>query len=193
MRNGSDSPFDNSISLKTFTFATCPAAAMMNVFNEIELSNGESLPFRIVRYSPALTERGTDLALLQIARKNLPVLPLGDSDSVRVGDSIWSVGYPAVASSSDEVIGGWLSRDSDLEPTFNPGTITAIKRNVANVPVLQSNVAIYRGNSGGPAVDKDGDVIGISTWGHAEAEQIKFLVPINVAKSMLSTAGVSPN
>src|SRR5437762_942609 len=165
----------------------------MNVFNEIELSNGESLPFRIVRYSPALTERGTDLALLQIARKNLPVLPLGDSDSVRVGDSIWSVGYPAVASSSDEVIGGWLSRDSDLEPTFNPGTITAIKRNVANTPVLQSNVAIYRGNSGGPAVNRDGEVIAISTWGHSEVEQIKFLVPINVARALLVQANVAPN
>ena len=123
----------------------------------------------------------------------MPVLALGDSDSVRVGDSIWSVGYPAVASSTDEVIGGWLSRDSDLEPTFNPGTITAIKRDVNNTPVLQSNVAIYRGNSGGPAVDRDGEVIGISTWGHKEAEQIKFLVPIDVAKSMLAEASVSPN
>jgi S1-C subfamily serine protease len=165
----------------------------INVVNNVELSNGETLPFRIIRYSPALSERGTDLALLQIDRKGLPVLALGDSDSVRVGDSIWSVGYPAVASSTDEVIGGWLSRDSDLEPTFNPGTITAIKRDVNNTPVLQSNVAIYRGNSGGPAVDRDGEVIGISTWGHKEAEQIKFLVPINVAKSMLAEASVAPN
>jgi serine protease Do len=173
--------------------AAAGQVANISVVNNVELSNGETLPFRIVRYSPALMERGTDLALLQIDHKSLPVIALGDSDNVRVGDSIWSVGYPAVASSTDEVIGGWLSRDSDLEPTFNPGTITAIKRDVNNTPVLQSNVAIYRGNSGGPAVDRDGEVIGISTWGHKEAEQIKFLVPINVAKQMLAAASVAPN
>ena len=55
--------------------------------------------------------------------------------------------------------------------------------------MFQSNVAIYRGNSGGPAVKREGDVIGISTWGHADAEQIKFLVPINVAKNFLTAAG----
>jgi serine protease Do len=165
----------------------------VNIVNNVELSNGETLPFTIKSYSPELAQRGRDLAVLAIEHVNLPTLPLGDSDTVRVGDSIWAVGYPAVASSTDEVIGGWLSRDSDLEATFNPGTITAIKRNVNNVPVLQSNVAIYRGNSGGPAVDKDGDVIGISTWGHAEAEQIKFLVPINVAKSMVAQAGIPAN
>ena len=98
-----------------------------------------------------------------------------------------------MASSTDDVIGGWLSRDSDLEATFNPGTITAIKRNVANTPVFQSNVAIYRGNSGGPAVNRDGEVIGVSTWGHTNAEQIKFLVPINVARQFLAEAGVTPN
>jgi serine protease Do len=163
------------------------------VVNEVELSNGEKLPFRIVRYSPALSERGTDLALLHITRKNLPVLQVGDSDATRVGDAIWSIGYPAVASSTDEVIGGWLSRDSDLEATFNPGMITAIKRNVANTPVFQSNVAIYRGNSGGPAVDREGQVIGISTWGHTDAESIKFLVPIDVAKSVLAEARVPLN
>ncbi|HEX7190277.1 MAG TPA: trypsin-like peptidase domain-containing protein [Thermoanaerobaculia bacterium] len=165
----------------------------VNVVDNVELSNGETLPFTIKSYSPELAQRGRDLAVLSIEHVNLPTLPLGDSDTVRVGDSIWAVGYPAVASSTDEVIGGWLSRDSDLEATFNPGTITAIKRNVNNVPVLQSNVAIYRGNSGGPAVDKDGDVVGISTWGHAEAEQIKFLVPINQAKSMLVEAGIPTN
>lgn len=162
----------------------------VKVVNQVELSNGETLPFKIRRYSPALSERGTDLAILTIARKNLPALPLGDSDATRVGESIWSIGYPAVASSTDEVIGGWLSRDSDLEPTVNPGMITAIKRNVTNTPVFQSNVAIYRGNSGGPAVNRNGEVIGVSTWGHTSAEQIKFLVPVNVAKQLLQQAGV---
>jgi len=165
----------------------------VTVTNEVELSNGEKLPFTIDRLSPELTQHGTDLALLRVNHKNLPVLTLGDSDSTRVGESIWSVGYPAVASSTDDVIGGWLSRDSDLEATFNPGTITAIKRNVANTPVFQSNVAIYRGNSGGPAVNRSGEVIGISTWGRSDAEAIKFLVPINVARSFLAEANVPVN
>ena len=69
-------------------------------------------------------------------------LPLGDSDTVRVGESIWAVGYPAVASSTDDVIGGWLSRDSDLEATFNPGIITAIKRNVDE----HAGVSVERGH-----------------------------------------------
>jgi S1-C subfamily serine protease len=162
------------------------------VVNDVDLSNGVKVPFTIERYSPALSERGADLALLRIAKKNLPVLPLGDSDHVRVGDSIWTFGYPAVASSSDDAIGGWLSHDTDLEATLNPGSITAIKRDVTNTPVFQSNVAIYRGNSGGPAVNRDGDVIGISTWGHRDAE-VKFLVPVNVAKSFLAAAKVPLN
>ena len=165
----------------------------LKTINEVELSNGEKLPFTIQRFSPALSERGNDLALLRINRRNLPVLRLGDSEAVGVGESIWSVGYPAVASSTDDIIGGWLSRESDLEATFNPGTITAIKRNVANAPVFQSNVAIYRGNSGGPAVNRSGEVIGVSTWGHTSAEQIKFLVPINSARSLVTSAGVQPN
>lgn len=170
--------------------AAAGSLAEVKVVNQIELSNGETLPFRIRRYSPALSQRGTDLAVLTIDRKNLPALVLGDSDATRVGESIWSIGYPAVASSSDEIIGPWLSRDSDLEPTFNPGIITAIKRNVTNTPVFQSNVAIYRGNSGGPAVNKDGKVIAVSTWGHTNAEQIKFLVPVNVARQLLQEAKV---
>ncbi len=163
------------------------------IVNEVELSNGEKMPFRIERYSPALTERGADLALLHVALKNLPTLQLGDSDGVRVGDSVWSIGYPEVASSTDEVIGGWLSRESDLEATLANGTITAIKQDITNTPVFQSNVGIYRGNSGGPAVNREGEVIGISTWGHTDVEQIKFLVPINVAKGFLSAAHVPYN
>jgi serine protease Do len=172
--------------------AAAGSLSQIKVVTQVELSNGETLPYRIVRWSPSLNERGVDLALLQVDRRELPSLTLGDSSSLRIGQAIFAVGYPAVASSSDEVIGGWLSRESDLEATFNPGTITALKRNVANTPVLQSNVAIYRGNSGGPAVNARGDVVGISTWGHTDAEQIKFLVPVNVAVEFLAGAGVKP-
>jgi hypothetical protein len=98
-----------------------------------------------------------------------------------------------LASSTDEGIGGWLSPDSDLEATVVPGVITAIKRNVTKQPVFQSNVAIYRGNSGGPDVNLAGEVIAISTWAHSGAEAIKFLVPVNVAKSFLAEAGVPLN
>lgn len=179
--------------LNPYVDALAKAGSLENVqiVNRVELSNGEALPFTVKRYSPELGLGGTDLAVLKIERNNLPSLPLGDSEAARVGESIWSAGYPAVASSTDEVIGGWLSRDSDLEATINPGMITAIKRNVANTPVFQSNVAIYDGNSGGPAVNKNGEVIGISTWGRKDAESIKFLVPVNVAKQFLAGAKIT--
>ena len=57
--------------------------------------------------------------------------------------------------------------------------------------ILQS--AYYTSNSGGPAVNQNGDVVGISTWGHTDAEAIKFLVPINLAKEMLGAAKIAPN
>ena len=173
--------------------AAAGTLADLHVVNQVELSNGETLPFKVLDYSPPLHERGMDLAVLQIDRKRLPAVPLGDSDTVRVAEPVWSAGYPAVASSTDTVIGGWLSRDSDLEATFNPGTVTAIRSNVAKMPVIQSNVAIYPGNSGGPAVNGRGEVIGISTWGHTNAEQIKFLVPVNAAKRFLAEAKIPAN
>jgi len=165
----------------------------VQVVREVELSNGVRAPYELRSYSPPLGERGTDIAVLKIKRSNLPTLQLGDSDSVHLQEPIWVIGYPAVASTTDEVIGGWLSRESDLEATFNPGTITSLKRDVSNTPVFQTNVAIYRGNSGGPAVDRDGKVIGISTWGHTAAEQIKFLVPINLARTLLAKQNVPVN
>lgn len=165
----------------------------VTITNEVELSNGERHPFTIKGFSPPLHQKGTDVAVLEIKRQNLPTLELGDSEAVQVGQSVWAIGYPAVASSTDEVIGGWLARESDLEATVIPGIITAIKRNTANTPVFQSNVAIYHGNSGGPVVSQDAKVVAISTWGHTTAEQIRFLVPVNVANKMLSQAGVRAN
>jgi S1-C subfamily serine protease len=158
----------------------------IRTFREVDLSNGDRAAFSILEFSPSLAARGDDVALLRIERHDLPVLPLGDSDAVHVQDPIWVIGYPAVASTSDELIGGWLSQETDLEATVNSGTITSIKRNVANLPVFQTEVPLYPGNSGGPALDRGGRVIGIATWGHATAAAIKFLVPIRVARPYLA-------
>lgn len=167
--------------------------ADIRTFHEVELSNGQKVPFSKEQYSPSLAENGRDLALLKINRQELPTVQLADSESVHLQEQIWVIGYPAVASSTDEVIGGWLSRESDLEATVNPGTVTAIKRNVQNTPVFQTDAGIYHGNSGGPAVNRDGKVVGIATWGHTDAEQIKFLVPINEARQLLGQARVPVN
>src|SRR5204863_797546 len=142
----------------------------VRIVNDLDLSNGEKLPFRIERYSPALNERGTDIALLRIERRNLPSLALGDSEQAHVSDSIWAFGYPESASSSDSMIGTWLSPDSDLEPTVSPGSITAIKRNALNTPVFQSNAGILAGMAGGPDVNLAGGVVAISTWARRRAE-----------------------
>lgn len=158
----------------------------VQVHNEVELSNGGKGTFKLAAFSPPLPEKGSDIAILRLDGKHtLPTVRLGDSKDIHLQAEIWVAGYPGVASSTDEVIGGWLSHDSDLESTFNPGTITSIKRNSAHTPVFQTDVALYRGNSGGPAVDRAGEVIGIVTWGHTSAEQIKFLVPINAARELL--------
>ncbi|HUP66102.1 MAG TPA: trypsin-like peptidase domain-containing protein [Thermoanaerobaculia bacterium] len=157
----------------------------IRTFREVELSNGQSAPFAILEFSPSLAERGDDVALIRIERSSLPTVRLGDSRTVHVQDPIWVIGYPSVASSSDETVGGWLSQDSDIETTVSGGSITAIKQNVANVPVFQTDVPFYPGNSGGPAVNRRGEVIGLATWGHATADSIKFLVPVHVARPWL--------
>lgn len=159
----------------------------------VELSNGEAHPYTVRALSPTFAKGGNDLALLKIERRNLPVLALADSDAIHLQEAVWAVGYPSVASSTDDVLGGWLSADSDLEATFNPGTITAMKRTVAKVPLFQSNVAIYAGNSGGPAVNRRGEVVAVSSWGHTSADQIRFLLPVNLARQLLAQSGVKPN
>jgi S1-C subfamily serine protease len=153
----------------------------IRTWREIELSNGQTVPFSIVDFSPSLGNLGDDVAILRIAAHDLPTVPLGDSDSVRIQDGVLVFGYPSVASSTDETIGGWLSQETDLEATVNRGSITAVRKNIANVPVFQTDIPLYPGTSGGPVTDHRGRAIGLVTWGHASADSIRFIVPINVA------------
>lgn len=161
----------------------------VEVVNRVDLSNGESHPFETRQLSRSISHGGVDVALLHIPARQLPTLLLARSES-RLQERIWIAGYPSVASSRDSELGGWLSSETDLEPTITSGSITAVRKSVDSLPLYQTDAPIYPGHSGGPAVDRHGNVIGIPSWGHAEADQIRFLIQSTTIRSFIEGAGV---
>jgi hypothetical protein len=99
------------------------------------------------------------------------------------------IGYPGSASAW----GGsqLVSQASNLVPSAANGHISAVKTALTGTPLLQSDVAITRGNSGGPAFNAAGQVIGIATWGE-QAQGFNFLVPTNTAMEFVPQAGSVP-
>lgn len=119
----------------------------------------------------------TDIAVLRVEEKNLPFLPLGDSDAVRVGDWVVAIGNPFA-----------------LAHTVSAGILSAKGRTLADVKgldesgyydFLQTDASINPGNSGGPLLDMAGNVVGINTAIRAQANSIGFAIPINMVKELL--------
>ncbi len=148
--------------------ATQATLSDVEIVRRVDLSNGRSLPFEIVRLSPTFANGGDDLALIDIEARGLPTLSLASTES-RLQEQIWIAGYPAVASIGDAAIGDWLSAETDLEPTITSGSITAMRMSASSQPIYQTDAPVYPGHSGGPAVDRTGSVIGIPVWGHSDS------------------------
>ncbi len=120
-------------------------------------------------------DRETDLALLKIdASEDLPWLPLGDSEALRVGDWVMAIGNPLSFEASVTV--GVVSAKGRSIPIENN------RADFANY--IQTDAAINVGNSGGPLVNTAGEVVGIAT-GKAFAENIGFAVPVEVLETVL--------
>jgi S1-C subfamily serine protease len=114
----------------------------------------------------------SDLAVVKIDGKNLPVAPLGNSKELKVGDWAIAVGNPL-----------------GLDNTVTLGIISTISRSSAQVGIpdkrldfIQTDAAINPGNSGGPLLNEQGEVIGINTAIRADAQGIGFAIPIDKAK-----------
>jgi serine protease Do len=120
------------------------------------------------------TDPSTDIALLKIeAGTKLRYLELGDSDHMRVGDWVMVVGNPL-----------------NLDKTVTTGVISAKNRSLgisdtAFENFLQTDAAINFGNSGGPLINLDGQVVGIATAINYGAENIGFAVPVNTLREVL--------
>jgi S1-C subfamily serine protease len=137
---------------------------------------------------------GKDVAILKIDKTNLPTVRLGDDATVTTGDRIYVIGYPAVATFHE-----MLSKESIIEAFLTSGLISARKTMQAGWTALQTDAAITHGNSGGPAFNEQGEVIGIATFGSidyqrggAEVQGMNFLVPIGVARQFLTEINVKP-
>ncbi|HZO24910.1 MAG TPA: trypsin-like peptidase domain-containing protein [Chloroflexota bacterium] len=124
----------------------------------------------------------TDLAVMQVQGDGLPIVPLGSSDSLKVGDWVVAIGNAL------GLPGG---------PTVTAGVVSALGREVQEPPgpsgapgptlysLIQTDAAINPGNSGGPLVNLRSEVVGVNTIGAAEANTIGFAISIDSAKPII--------
>jgi len=132
----------------------------------VRLLNHKEYKAKVVGRDPK-----TDIALLKINAHNLPVLSLGNSDKLQVGDWVVAIGNPF-----------------GLGHTVTVGIISAKERIIGAGPYdnfLQTDAAINPGNSGGPLLNLRGNVVGINTAIVAQAQGIGFAIPINMAKKIV--------
>lgn len=142
----------------------------------VGLSDGSELPARVVGADPWL-----DLSVLKVsAQKSFPMLSLGDSDRVEVGDWAIAIGNP-FGLGQTVTIGFINAKEREFEMVEG-------RRSVHSY--LQTSALINPGNSGGPLLDLNGKVIGINTFiynpsGEGVGIGIGFAIPINTVKALL--------
>ncbi len=134
----------------------------------VKLADGREFKAKVIG-----RDAKTDLALIKISSffKNLPVLKLGDSDKMRVGDWVLAIGNPF-----------------GLEETVTQGIISATGRVIGSGPYdnfLQTDAPINPGNSGGPLINLKGEVIGINTAIISGGQGIGFAIPSNMASNII--------
>lgn len=119
-------------------------------------------------------DKRTDLALLKIDAKNLPTLPLGNSNQLQVGQWILAIGNPF-----------------GFDYTATQGIISALSRNLPDenyVPFIQTDAAVNPGNSGGPLLNLQGQVVGVNSQIYTNSGGfmgLSFAIPINIVKDVI--------
>lgn len=122
-----------------------------------------------------------DLSIVKISAKDLPAVTLADSNTIRVGESVYAIGNPIGFEFRRTVTSGIISaknRTIKLEEGENISYMTDL---------IQTDATINPGNSGGPLIYPNGEVIGINTVKITTAEGIGFAVPINVVKQVIKS------
>jgi S1-C subfamily serine protease len=131
----------------------------------VEVSNKEIGSFRVK--GVVAMDRKMDFAVLKIAAEDLPVVPMGDSNLVKLGEGVVAIGNP-----------------KGLTGTISAGLISQI-READDFTLLQTSAPIYPGNSGGPLLNKRGEVIGVVAARVDDGPTLGLALPINYARRAL--------
>ena len=115
------------------------------------------------------TDKANDLALLKVTAFGIKPLSLGDSDTVRIGETVYVAGNP-----------------KGLEGTFSDGIISSLRDELTRKR-LQMTAPISPGSSGGPVLNKKGEVIGVSfaVYKSLDAQNLNFAIPSKYLKKLL--------
>jgi preprotein translocase subunit Sss1 len=117
-----------------------------------------------------------DAAIIKIDEDKLPAIKLGNSDSLRTGETIFVYGFPGTAD---------FNLKNMLESTFSKGIIGAFKdSDNKDFKIIQTDAKVSRGSSGGPLLNNRGEVVGLITYQTGELDQaagdnFAFAIPIN--------------
>ncbi len=133
---------------------------------KVSLSDGRVLEAKLVGKSSEI-----DIALIKVDTKDLPVVVLGDSNLLEVGDWVVAIGNPF-----------------GLSHTVTAGIVSAKGRVIGMGPyddLIQTDAAINPGNSGGPLFNSKGEVVGINTVIIAAGQNLGFAVPISMVRDLL--------
>jgi serine protease Do len=134
--------------------------------------NKERFTARVVGKDPA-----TDLALLKIdSHERFVALPLGDSDRLRVGEWVMAIGDPIIF---DKTVTVGVVSAKDRQGISSDQTTRSFEN------FIQTDAAINLGNSGGPLINVNGEVVGINTAIYRPAQNIGFAVPVNTLRTIL--------
>ena len=137
----------------------------------VQLADGRIADATIVGQDP-----DTDLAILDLKIGNLPIMPLGRSDTLRVGDIVLAIGNPY-----------------GVGQTVTQGIVSATGRGQLGLATfenfIQTDAAINLGNSGGALIDAHGDLVGINTAvlnrAYGGPEGIGFAIPVNLVRGVM--------
>jgi serine protease Do len=132
----------------------------------VRLADKRELAASLVGSDPS-----TDLALLKVNAGGLPVVPLGDSDRLRVGEWVAAIGNPY-----------------RFDHSVTVGVVSSKGRKIYDASFdayIQTDAAINPGNSGGPLVNAAGEAVGINSAVSVQGQGIGFAIPINVAREIL--------
>ena len=122
-----------------------------------------------------------DMAIVKINQKNLQTAKLGDSDNIKVGETVYAIGNPVGYEFQRTVTSGIISA---MDRTIK---FEEKKKEIYMEDLIQTDATINPGNSGGPLVNAEGQVIGINGVKITSAEGISFAIPINSIKNVINS------